>query len=141
MGRAEASPFPPGTSPPFLRHLSVQEVGMEVSNLAVRTTWLPGALLGSVPPSSSEYLLHAKRCLFLLTSFLFFGHISRISRCYFLNQGLNLCPLQWKPRVLSTGLPGKPQVASQTLWEPVPESSLVCDVGLAFLLLFYIWEN
>ena len=43
---------------------------MEVSNLAVRTTWLPGALLGSVPPSSSEYLLRAKRCLFFF-SFIF----------------------------------------------------------------------
>ena len=31
--------------------------------------------------------------------------------------------------------------ATQALWEPVPESSLVCDVGLAFLLLFSIREN
>ena len=35
--------------------------------------------------------------------FLFFGHVGS----YFPNQGLNLCPLHWKLRVLTSGPPGK----------------------------------
>ena len=40
-------------------------------------------------------------------------------RSQFPNQGLNLCPLQWKCRTLTTGLPGK----SLSLSSPLPNFS------------------
>jgi len=91
VGWAEASPFPPGTSPPFLCHLSVQEVGIEVSNLAVRTTCLPGALLGSVSPSSSEYLLCAKCCLFFFNLIFIFWPYFEGFEMLFLQPGIEEC--------------------------------------------------
>ena len=36
-----------------------------------------------------------------------FCHISLHVGSYFLDQGLNMCPLYWKHGVLITGLPGK----------------------------------
>ena len=45
---------------------------------------------------------------FLKKIYLFiFGHILRHVRSSFPNQGLNLCPLQWKCGVLTIGLPEK----------------------------------
>ena len=38
--------------------------------------------------------------------FFFFGCASRHAGSQFPDQGSNLCPLQWKHRVLTTGLPG-----------------------------------
>ena len=38
---------------------------------------------------------------------IFFGHAARHVGSWFPNQGLNLSPLQWKLRVLTTGPPGK----------------------------------
>ena len=42
-----------------------------------------------------------------LTVRLFFG---RAHVAYFSDQGLNPCPLHCKPGILTTGLPGKPQI-------------------------------
>ena len=36
-----------------------------------------------------------------------FGHATRYAGSYFPDQGSNLCPLQWKYGVLTTGPPGK----------------------------------
>ena len=47
--------------------------------------------------------------------FFFFGHAIWHVESYFPNQGLKLCPLRWKLRVLTTGPPGKsPRASSQT---------------------------
>ena len=37
----------------------------------------------------------------------FFGCVVQQAESQFPDQGLNSCPLQWKYRVLTTGLPGK----------------------------------
>ena len=49
-------------------------------------------------------------CLFKKIIYLFkfiFGHTARHAGSQFPDQGSNLCPLQWKRRVLTTGPPGK----------------------------------
>ena len=43
--------------------------------------------------------------------FLSFGHAAQHVRSYFPNQGLKLCPLHWKYRVLTTELPEKSQTS------------------------------
>ena len=42
----------------------------------------------------------------MIYNFLFFGCAAQHVGSYFPDQGSNLCPLQWKCRVLTTGLPG-----------------------------------
>ena len=53
---------------------------------------------------------HEEGFLFFLSLslfFFFFSHALWHPRSQFLDQGPNLCPLQWKLRVLITGLPGR----------------------------------
>ena len=42
----------------------------------------------------------------LLGFFFFYCAVQHVGS-YFPKQGLNLCPLRWEPRVLTTGPPGK----------------------------------
>ena len=41
--------------------------------------------------------------------FFFFGHAIHHVGSYFPDQGSNRCPVQWKHRLLTTGLPGNSQ--------------------------------
>ena len=56
----------------------------------------------SVPFMYYYYILNFDFFLF------FFGHTMWYMESQFPDQRSNLCPLQWKPRVLTIGLPGKP---------------------------------
>ena len=55
------------------------------------------------------HIYYAHSLLFLNFYFfnLLYGHATSHARCEFTNQGLKLCPLQWKSKVLTTGPPRK----------------------------------
>ena len=61
------------------------------------------------PDSSllSRFEMDGLPILFIYFYFYFFGCASRRAGSYFPDQALNLCPLQWKRGVLTTGPPGK----------------------------------
>ena len=94
----------------------IRRVGQIVCSLGFETE--PSADLGSAKGSGraldahlchnhSSSVLPIPYIVLLGKIFFFFGHAMQHAGSSFPDQGSNLCPLQWKHGVLTTGLPGK----------------------------------
>ena len=95
-------------------------------------------------------LIH-KHFLFLCQIYLFFGCAMWLVRSYFLNQGSNPAPWQWKSRVLTTGLTGNSlvicafDVRSQILllnqrsWRFIHKFFSKCFIILVLTLRFLVY--
>ena len=96
--------------------------------------WNSGRTVPGWGPGSSHWGLpgagHSSSSFYFLN--LVFGHAPRHVGSLFPDQGLNLCPLQWKRRVLTTGPPGK-SLATPLLTPPCCDAEPGADQGWASL--------
>ena len=87
---------------------------------------LPSILITWLTPTPSFCPFKKKKKIIYFS----FGHAAQRAKSYFPNQGLNLCPLQWKLKVLTTGPPGKSQLCPFLFQEAEnPKVTVFCKIG------------